>query len=70
MVKASQGTIESLNVILAKMNTIVDNLQSGKGSIGQLINSPDLYNKANATVDEVHKLTVSLNTGKGRWASW
>lgn len=65
VVKASQGTIESLNVILAKMNTIVDNLQSGKGSIGQLINSPDLYNKANATVDEVHRLTVSLNNGKG-----
>ena len=65
VVKASQGTIESLNVILAKLNTIVDNLQTGKGSIGQLINNPDLYNKANATVDEVHQLTVNLNRGKG-----
>lgn len=65
VVKASQGTIESLNVILAKMNTIVDNLQSGKGSIGQLINNPDLYNKLNGTVDELHKLTVNLNKGKG-----
>ena len=65
VVKASQGTIESLNVILAKMNTIVDNLQTGKGSIGQLINNPDLYNKANATVDELHKLTINLNSGKG-----
>lgn len=65
VVKASQGTIESLNVILAKLNTIVDNLQSGKGSIGQLINNPDLYNKVNATVDELHKLTVNLNSGKG-----
>jgi phospholipid/cholesterol/gamma-HCH transport system substrate-binding protein len=62
VVKASQGTIENLNVILAKMNAIVDNIQSGKGSIGQLINSPDLYNKADATVDEVHKLTVKLNS--------
>jgi phospholipid/cholesterol/gamma-HCH transport system substrate-binding protein len=65
VVKASQGTIESLNVILAKMNTIVDNLQSGKGSIGQLINNPDLYNKLNGTVDELHKLTMNLNKGKG-----
>lgn len=65
VVKASQGTIESLNVILAKMNTIVDNLQSGKGSVGQLISNPDLYNKANATIDELHKLTVNLNSGKG-----
>ena len=65
VVKASQGTIEQLNVILAKMNTIVDNLQSGKGSIGQLISNPDLYNKANATVDELHTLEVNLNNGRG-----
>lgn len=65
VVKASQGTIESLNVILAKMNTIVDNMQSGKGSLGQLVNNPDLYNKVNATVDELHKLTLNVNNGKG-----
>ncbi len=65
VVKASQGTIESLNVILAKMNSIVDNLQSGKGSIGQLINNPDLYNKLNNTIDELHKMTVTLNSNQG-----
>jgi len=65
VVKASQGTIESLNVILAKMNVIVDNLQSGKGSVGQLINNPDLYNKANKTVDELLTLEKNLNAGKG-----
>ncbi len=65
VVKASQGTIESLNVILAKMNVIVDNLQSGKGSVGQLINNPDLYNKANATVDELLTLEKNLNAGRG-----
>jgi phospholipid/cholesterol/gamma-HCH transport system substrate-binding protein len=65
VVKASQGTIESLNVILAKMNVIVDTMQTGKGSIGQLINNPDLYNKANATVDELHTLASNLNQGKG-----
>ena len=65
VVKASQGTIESLNVILAKMNVIVDNLQSGKGSIGQLINNPDLYNKADKTVDELLTLEKNLNAGRG-----
>jgi phospholipid/cholesterol/gamma-HCH transport system substrate-binding protein len=62
VVKASQGTIESLNVILAKMNTIVDNLQSGKGSVGQLINNPDLYNKFDAAATEIQKLTAKLNS--------
>lgn len=65
VVKASQGTIEQLNVILAKMNTVVDNLQAGKGSVGQLINNPDLYNKANATVDELLTLEKNLNNGRG-----
>ncbi len=65
VVKASQGTIESLNVILAKMDKIVDKLQNGEGSVGQLINNPDLYNKAADTVDELHGLMVNLNRGRG-----
>jgi phospholipid/cholesterol/gamma-HCH transport system substrate-binding protein len=65
VVKASQGTIETLNVILAKMNKIVDNLQSGKGSVGKLINDPGLYNRANDTVEELHTLEVNLNHGRG-----
>jgi phospholipid/cholesterol/gamma-HCH transport system substrate-binding protein len=65
VVKAGQGTIESLNVILAKMNVIVDNLQSGKGSVGQLINNPGLYNKADATVAELLALEKNLNRGRG-----
>jgi phospholipid/cholesterol/gamma-HCH transport system substrate-binding protein len=65
VVKASQGTIESLNVILAKMDKIVDNLENGNGSVGQLINNPDLYNKAVKTVDDLQSLTATLNSGKG-----
>jgi phospholipid/cholesterol/gamma-HCH transport system substrate-binding protein len=65
VIKASQGTVESLNVILAKMNAIVDNIQSGKGSVGMLINDPTLYNKATATVNELQTLTQNLNQGKG-----
>lgn len=61
VIKASQGTIENLNVILAKLNNIVDNLETGKGTFGQLINNPDLYNKFSATTEELHKLTVNLN---------
>jgi phospholipid/cholesterol/gamma-HCH transport system substrate-binding protein len=65
VVKASQGTVESLNVILAKVNTIVDTLKTDQGTAGKLINDPALYNEATATVKELHELTVSLNGGKG-----
>jgi phospholipid/cholesterol/gamma-HCH transport system substrate-binding protein len=62
VVKESQGTIENLNVILAKLNTIVDNLQSGKGSFGQLLTNPELYNKFTATADEIDQMTMKLNS--------
>jgi phospholipid/cholesterol/gamma-HCH transport system substrate-binding protein len=62
VVKASQGTIESLNVILAKMNTIVDNLQSGNGSVGKLLNDPELYNRFDAAAGEIQRLTAKLNS--------
>ena len=65
VVKASQGTIESLNVILAKMDRIVDTVASGKGSIGGMIYDDTLLQRANATVGELQKLEVNLNNGKG-----
>jgi phospholipid/cholesterol/gamma-HCH transport system substrate-binding protein len=62
VVKQSQGTIENLNTILFKLNTVVDNLQSGKGSFGQLLVNPELYNKFVATMDSVQKTTAKLNS--------
>jgi phospholipid/cholesterol/gamma-HCH transport system substrate-binding protein len=62
VVKASQGTIESLNVILAKLNTVVDNLESGKGSFGQLLTNPELYNKFIATADQINSLVTRANS--------
>jgi phospholipid/cholesterol/gamma-HCH transport system substrate-binding protein len=61
VVKQSQGTIENLNTILAKLNTVVDNLESGKGSFGQLLVNPELYNKFVATMDSVQQTTSKLN---------
>ncbi len=65
VIKSSQGTIEQVNTILAKIDSLVDSLNTGKGSIGQLINNPDLYNKANTTVDQLSKLSSDLSKGKG-----
>ena len=62
VVKQSQGTIENLNTILAKLNTVVDNLESGKGSFGQLLVNPELYNKFVATMDSVQQTTAKLNS--------
>jgi phospholipid/cholesterol/gamma-HCH transport system substrate-binding protein len=65
VIKSSQGTIEQLNTILAKVDNLVDSLNSGKGSIGQLINDPALYNKAVLTLNQLQALVDSISNGKG-----
>jgi len=65
VVKAGQGTVETLNVILAKIDRIVDDLQNGKGTAGKLITDPTLYNQATSTVTQLNALATNLNSGKG-----
>ena len=65
VIKSSQGTIEQVNTILAKIDSLVDSLNTGKGSIGQLINDPALYNKAVQAVDQLSKMSADLSAGKG-----
>lgn len=65
VIKSSQGTIEQLNTILAKVDNLVDALNTGKGSIGKLINDPELYNRANNTLNEIQGLVDQISNGKG-----
>jgi phospholipid/cholesterol/gamma-HCH transport system substrate-binding protein len=65
VIKSSQGTIEQLNTILAKVDSLVDALNSGKGSIGLLINDPTLYNKALTTLNQLQTLVSAVSSGKG-----
>jgi phospholipid/cholesterol/gamma-HCH transport system substrate-binding protein len=65
VIKSSQGTIEQLNTILAKVDNLVDALNTGKGSIGMLINDPTLYNRAIAALNEIQSLVDQVGNGKG-----
>lgn len=65
VIKSSQGTIEQLNTILAKVDNLVDSLNSGKGSIGMLINDPTLYNRAISALNEIQSLVDQVGNGKG-----
>ncbi|HEX3436584.1 MAG TPA: MlaD family protein [Pseudacidobacterium sp.] len=65
VIKSSQGTIEQLNTILAKVDNLVDALNNGKGSIGKLITDPQLYDRAIATLNEIQGLADQISNGKG-----
>jgi phospholipid/cholesterol/gamma-HCH transport system substrate-binding protein len=54
-------SLGSLDAILKKLNTLLDQIQSGKGTIGQLLVDDTLARKANVVLDDVHKLVDGVN---------
>jgi phospholipid/cholesterol/gamma-HCH transport system substrate-binding protein len=65
VLKSTAGTIENLNVILKRTDDIVSAIQNGKGSVGKLINDPELYDRANATVNQLQRLMNQMSSGRG-----
>ena len=65
VIKSGQGTVQQLNVILAKVNALVDTLGTSKGSLGLFINNPDFYKHAVSTLTELQGTVSKINHGQG-----
>lgn len=65
VIASSQDTVKSINAILPKVNDIVTSIDNGRGSVGKLINDPQLYNRAVDTVNQLQALATNLNKGRG-----
>ena len=64
-IKSSQGTLDQLNGTITKLDKVVEGIQNGEGSVGQLIKNPALYNEATATLNQLHTLSANLSRGRG-----
>jgi phospholipid/cholesterol/gamma-HCH transport system substrate-binding protein len=65
VVRSSQGTLENLDILVKRMDRIVANVESGKGTVGELLNDPTMVNKANAILNQFQALLNSVSSGKG-----
>ncbi len=65
VVRASQGTLQNLDILLKRVDDIVSYIQSGKGSIGKIIYDPSLFDRANATVAQLQQITNQINSPHG-----
>lgn len=65
VVRSSQSTLQNIDVLLQRTDRIIAYIESGQGSIGKLIYDQDIYNKLNATLNEVQGIVNQLNSGKG-----
>lgn len=65
VVRASQSTLENLDVLLKRVDDIVSYIQSGKGSIGKIIYDPSLFDRANQTVGQLQQIANQINSKNG-----
>jgi phospholipid/cholesterol/gamma-HCH transport system substrate-binding protein len=65
VVRASQGTLENLDILIKKLNDIVAFIQSGQGSIGKIIYDPSLFNRANDAVTQLQQIMTQINSPQG-----
>ena len=65
VVRASQTSLQNVDVLVRRLDRIVASIEQGQGSIGKLIYDPTLYNKLNSTLNEVQSLVAAISEGKG-----
>ncbi len=65
VVRASQSTLENINVLIQRADNILAFAQSGKGSLGKLIYDPTLYNRFAGTVADFEKIVEQVGNGQG-----
>jgi len=65
VVRASQSSLQNVDVLVRRLDRIVASIEQGQGSIGKLIYDPSLYNRLNATLIEVQDLVGAISNGKG-----
>ena len=65
VIRASQGTLQNVDILVKRLDRIVSAIERGEGSIGRAIYDPTLYNKLNDSVDKINKLADELEQGQG-----
>ena len=65
VVRSGQSTLQSMQGVLQRLDHVVSDIESGKGSIGKLINDPTLYNRLNATLGDMQGVMGKVSHGEG-----
>jgi phospholipid/cholesterol/gamma-HCH transport system substrate-binding protein len=65
LIQQGYNVLDSLQLILGKVQDIVAAVEVGKGTIGKLLVDETLYNSLQATVGQVQLLATTLNSKKG-----
>jgi phospholipid/cholesterol/gamma-HCH transport system substrate-binding protein len=65
VVRASQSTLENVDILVKRLDSIISYIQSGQGSIGKIIYDPSLFDRANATITSLQQIANQINSPRG-----
>ncbi len=65
VVRAGQGTLQNVDTLVKRMDSILSYIQSGQGSIGKVIYDPSLFNRANDMLTQLQKAVAQINSQQG-----
>ena len=65
VVRASQGTLQNVDTLVKRLDSILSYIQSGQGSIGKVIYDPSLFNRANDMLAQLQEVVGQVNSPNG-----
>jgi phospholipid/cholesterol/gamma-HCH transport system substrate-binding protein len=65
VVRSGQSTLQNMQTLLLRLDRILTTVESGKGSVGKLINDPTLYNRLNAMIGDMQGIVNKVGAGEG-----
>jgi phospholipid/cholesterol/gamma-HCH transport system substrate-binding protein len=65
VVRSGQSTLQNMQTLLQRLDRILTTVESGKGSVGKLINDPTLYNRLNAMIGDMQGIVNKVGAGEG-----
>jgi len=63
--KASNTTLQNLDILIKRMDRIVAEVETGKGTLHGFLYDPTFLNKANGVLDQAKTMLNDVNSGKG-----
>ena len=65
VIRTSQDSITDVQTLVRKISVLADTLNSKRGTVGSLINDPDLAHKISTIASNLQTITGSIADGKG-----
>jgi phospholipid/cholesterol/gamma-HCH transport system substrate-binding protein len=65
VIRTSSDALNQIQKLINHVDTLVVTINSGKGTVGQLINDPETAKKVASIANNIQSITDSINSGKG-----